>query len=117
MHELQNRIQERLTRELTQFKELVDLPQNLDVIWIPDQDNSLSGEVKGTHVLIYEADVEKAVKTLHHELIDLLVSQAIEPYKNVTNLLIRKLNDDAYHRKEKIVDALLRMLDFKNRAS
>ena len=113
MHELQNRIQERLTRELTQFKELVDLPQNLDVIWIPDQDNSLSGEVKGTHVLIYEADVEKAVKTLHHELIDLLVSQAIEPYKDVTNKLIAMINENAYKRKEKVVEALVLLLDGK----
>jgi len=34
------------------------------------------------------------------------VSQAIDPYRRVINTLIKLLNDDAYKRKEQIVEAL-----------
>jgi len=67
--------------------------------------------VRGKVVFIYERDCEETVKTLRHELIDYLVSQAIEPYREVTNRLIKMINEDAYKRKEKVVEALSRLIE------
>ena len=71
----------------------------------------MSGEVRGNAVYVYERDYEEAVKTLRHELIDYLVSRAIEPYKEVTNRLIKMVNEDAYKKKEKVVEALSRLIE------
>ena len=37
-------------------------------------------------------------------------AKAIEPYREVTNRLIKMMNEDAYQRKEEIVQALTRLL-------
>lgn len=86
------------------------LAANLRLKWIPQKAFSksgkeLSGEVMGNVVFIYEEDCKEAVKTLRHELIDYCVSQAIEPYREVTNRLIKMINEDAYRRKERVVEA------------
>lgn len=55
-------------------------------------------------------DEGKAVETLRHEFLDYCISQAIQPYKEVTNRLIRMMNEYAYRRKEKIVKTLVKLL-------
>lgn len=45
-----------------------------------------------------------------HEFLDYCLSQAIEPYKEVTNRLISLINEDVYRRKERIVEALAKLL-------
>ena len=45
-----------------------------------------------------------------HEFLDYCLVQAIEPYKEIANSLIRMINDDVYRRKEKIVEALVKFL-------
>jgi hypothetical protein len=47
---------------------------------------------------------------LRHEFLDFCISQAIKPYKEVTNLLIKKINKDAYLQKEKLLEALKRFI-------
>ena len=93
------------------FDDYNDLNVDLCVVWIPDPPKSLSGEVKNKTIYIYELDEKDAVKVLRHEFLDYCVSQAIEPYRNVTNRLIKMINEDAYKRKEKIVVALTRLVD------
>jgi hypothetical protein len=61
-------------------------------------------------IYIYEHNESKSLKTLRHEVIDFLVSQAIEPYKNVINHLIKMINEYAYKQKEKIVEALSNLI-------
>ena len=47
---------------------------------------------------------------MRHEFLDHCVSQAIDPYRKVTNNMIKLLNDNAYKRKEQIVEALSRLM-------
>ena len=75
----------------------------------PNDGSNLSGEVKRNIVYLYERDCEEALKTLRHEVIDYLVNHAIEPYREVTNRLIKMVNEDAYKRREKVVEALSRL--------
>jgi hypothetical protein len=77
---------------------------------MPDQTNKLSGEIKGITIFIYEPNRSQASATLVHELVDYCVSQAIEPYKEVTNSLIKIINGEAYKKKEKVVETISKLL-------
>jgi hypothetical protein len=103
-------VQERLEEELKRLQQATGMVHSLRVAWRPSVDNSLSGEVKGEEVIIYECDESEALQVLRHEVIDFLVSHAIEPYKNVTNALIKVVNEAAYERKEKVVEAINRLV-------
>ena len=47
---------------------------------------------------------------LRHEVNDYCISQAIKPYREVTNRLITMLNEDAFRTKAPIVEALTRLV-------
>ncbi|MEM1570330.1 MAG: hypothetical protein QXL27_09115 [Candidatus Bathyarchaeia archaeon] len=82
----------------------------LKVVWIPNGDSKLSGEVKGETIYIYEEDFEKALETLKHEFIDYAISKVIEPYRDVTNKLLMLINEGAYGRKERVIESLSKLL-------
>jgi hypothetical protein len=103
-------VQKRLEDELERLTHILNFGHILEVKWVPNDESTLAGEVRGNIVHIYESDCENAVKTLKHEVVDYVVSQAIEPYKEVTNRLITMVNADAYQRKEQVVDALTRLI-------
>jgi len=45
-----------------------------------------------------------------HEFIDYAISKTIEPYKEVTTRLISIINEDAYKRKERLVESLCQLI-------
>jgi len=104
-------VQTKLEEQLERLQGKLGLGLALRVVWMPNADSDLSGEVKGNDILIYEENEGKALDTLRHEILDYCISQAIEPYKEVTNRLIRMINEDAYKRKEKVVEALTRLVE------
>jgi len=106
----QVRVQTKLEEELERIQGKLRLGLALRVVWMPNGDSGLSGEVKGRDICVYEENEGKALDTLCHEILDFCISQAIEPYKEVTNRLIKMINEDAYKRKEKVVEALTRLI-------
>ena len=109
-------LSQRLEAELEQLKRFFGLGLELKVLWKPSLDGVLSGEVKNNLICLYEEDGEKAVDTLRHEFLDYCVSQAIDPYRKVTNKLIAMVNEEAYSRKEKIVEALTKLLIYSEKS-
>ncbi|RSN75988.1 hypothetical protein [Candidatus Methanodesulfokora washburnensis] len=103
-------MEEKLKNELKALKRKAEITDDLEVIWAPDADRKLSGEVKGKTIYIYESEEEKAVNTLIHEFIDFLVSRALEPYVSLVNAMIKLLNDIAYRRKEETIETIVRLL-------
>jgi hypothetical protein len=99
-----------LEEELERLKRKLQMGYELKVIWIPNGSEKLSGEVKGETIFIYEESEREAVEALRHEFLDYAISKVIEPYRNVTNKLIMLINEEAYRRKEKLVEALVRSL-------
>ena len=99
-----------LEERLARLQQLSGLGMDLKVVWKPDPKKALYGEIKGNIIYIYEAILSKATDVLIHEFLDYCVSQAIEPYRMVTNKLINLVNEDAYREKERIVEALIRLL-------
>ena len=102
--------QKTLEKELKRLKGKLSLDEKLSVIWLPDPTKSLSGEVMNRTIYVYEKHEKKALETLRHELLDYIVSRAVEPYKEVTNTLIRTLNNISYRRKEEVVEILSQLL-------
>jgi hypothetical protein len=103
-------IEEKLKNELKALKRKAGITDDLDVVWAPNVDSGLSGEVKGNTIYIYESEEEKAVNTLIHEFIDLLVSRTLELYVSLVNAMIKLLSDIAYRRKEETIETIARLL-------
>jgi len=103
-------LQERLEEELERLKRILKLGYELKVRCIPNSNSRNLGEVRGDYIYVYNEDKEVALETLKHEFVDYAISKVIEPYKEVTNRLISLINEDAYKRKEKLVEALSKML-------
>ena len=103
----------KLEEELKRLQQISNLGLGLRVAWVPSPEKALSGEVKGNIIYIYEEDGQKAIEVLRHEVLDHLVSKAIEPYRMVTNELIKLINRDSYKKKEKIVEALCQLFEVK----
>ena len=99
----------RLREELENLKRITGLGSGLSLIWAPDSCNPLSGEVKGNTMIIYDVIERKAMDTLQHEFLDSCVSEAIQPYRQVANILMKLLNEYAYKRKEEIVEGLRKL--------
>ena len=102
--------QDRLIEELGRLQQKLGLGYELSVVWLPDNHNKLSGEVKGNKIRIYEEDESKALEILKHEFLDYAISKVMEPYEKIANKLIGLINDEAYYRKEKLIDVLAALI-------
>ncbi len=105
------RVEARLDEELERFGVKLGLNREFRVVWMPNSDSGFSGEVRGDTIYIYEAEEDKALQALRHELIDhLITSRLVKPLVNLVNLLIKSREAEIYTEKEKLVEMLLRML-------
>lgn len=102
--------QQLLDKELERLKKVLSHGHDLRVKWIPGGNGKLSGEVKGDWIFIYDEDIDTAVETLKHEILDYAISKVIEPYMLMTNKLIGLLNEMVYKRKENLVDSFAKLL-------
>lgn len=84
---------------MEKLKRLLKMGYELKVVWQPSNNSSLSGEVKGETIYIYEEDLDKALETLKHEFLDYTISQVIEPYRRIANQLIMLLNEEGLQEK------------------
>jgi hypothetical protein len=107
-------LQKRLESELERLKRRLGLGYELKVVWLPNNNSNLSGEVRGETIYIYDGDEGEALETLRHEFLDYAISRVIEPYKQVTNKLITLINEEAYKRKERLVESLCKLVHDKD---
>lgn len=96
--------------ELERLKKKLGAGHELTVKWLPGKKLEICGEVKGDCIFVYEEEEQKALETVKHEFLDYLVSKMIEPYQKIANKLIGLINDEAYSRKEKLVDILAALI-------
>ena len=102
--------QKKLEDELERLKKILKLGYELKVRWLPNDKLRISGEVKGEYIYVYDEDMEVALETLKHEFLDYAISMIIELYTEVTNKFISIINEDAYKKKERLVNSLIRLL-------
>jgi hypothetical protein len=103
-------LEAKLESALERLKQTLNLGYELQVKWVPNGGGKLAGEVKGDCIYVYEETAKEALSTLRHEFLDYAISRVIEPYKQVTNKLIALINEEAYRRKEKLIEMLARLL-------
>jgi hypothetical protein len=104
-------LQSRLEHEFQRLTAKLGLNIDLKVVWMPNKTGSLSGEVKDGSVYIYEAEEEKAIQTLKHELIDYLItSRIVKPLVNLLNILIKAREAEIYKEKEKLVEIFSKII-------
>ena len=102
--------QNNLTKELEFLKRRLNLGHELTLKWLPGEKDGICGEVKENVILIYEDNETKALETLKHEFLDYIISKTIEPYEKIANKLIGLVNEEAYRRKEKLVEVLTKLI-------
>ena len=95
-----------VVEELERLKQKLGAGHELTVKWLPGKKLEISGEVKGECIYVYVEKEQKALETVKHEFLDYLISKTIEPYQKIANKLIGLINDEAYARKEKLVEIL-----------
>jgi hypothetical protein len=99
-----------LKEELERLKARTGIKTDFRVVWSPKADSKKEGEVVGNTIFIYSLDVDGALQTLQHEFVEVIVSSAIEPYLKLVNTLLSAISEDAYKKKEKAVEMLLKLL-------
>jgi hypothetical protein len=110
-HEIPIEIElDKLPKELQNLKQKRGLGHELDVKWLPGEKEGLCGEVKGDCIFVYSENQNEALQTLRHEFLDCSISEVIEPYQKIANQLVALINDETYQRKEKLVEALTRLI-------
>lgn len=71
----------------------------------------MSDQVKADRIFTYDEGLDEALATLKHEFVDYVLSRLIASYREVTNMFIKKfINESAYREKEKVVEALVKLL-------
>jgi hypothetical protein len=96
--------------ELERLKKTLKLGYELKVRRVPNNNSKISGEVKGEYIYLYDQDKDVALETLKHEFVDYAISKVIEPYKEVTNRLIALINEEAYKKKERLIESLCQII-------
>jgi len=112
---------QRLDDELERLKKATGFGHELRVVWCRSCSSSLSGKVEDDVVYVYEENFDEALNVLRHEFFDYLVSFAVKPYERaasyyraMVNALIKKLGEEAYLEKEKVVEVLKRAFSKSN---
>lgn len=99
-----------LEKELERLKARTGMKTDFKVFWSPKVDSTKEGEVVGDSIFVYSLDVAEALQTLRHEFVDVVVSSAIQPYLKLVNVLLSAISEDAYKKKEEVVETLLKLL-------
>ncbi|NWG37244.1 hypothetical protein [Nitrososphaera sp.] len=99
-----------LQKELERLKARSGIKADFRVVWLPKADSKKDGEVVGDNIFIYSLEVDEALQTLRHEFVDAIVSSAVEPYLKIVNVFLSAISEDAYKKKEGVVETLLKLL-------
>jgi len=95
---------------LEKLKCLTGLGGELRLLWMPGGSLTLSGEVRGNKIIIYDEELEEAAETLIEEFIEYVISWASQPYISILNAIIKNVNDEAYRRRDETAKAIARIL-------
>jgi hypothetical protein len=117
-HSTNDTLQPILQQELQRLRQAAGTGHQLKVIWEPDSNSPLDGEVKEEIIRIYVTSKDEALATVRHEFLDWLLVRAVKPYRDMTNThrlilnaIFKNLEENAYAEKEEVIEALVKLLD------
>jgi len=104
-----------LEDELRNLQKLTQVGYELKVEWLPEIATGRDGrrlceEVKGNTIAIYGKSPREGRELVRHGFIEWMLNQNTKPYRLLINKLITLFEEQQYERKERIVEALTRLL-------
>jgi hypothetical protein len=97
-----------LVKALDDLKKKLAIGEELELVWRPTVQGPLSGEIKENQILVYEADENRALETISHEIIDhLITTKIVRPLVKIINLLVKSAEVDIYQAKEEVIKKLV----------
>jgi len=105
-----------LRAELERIKHKAGMGFEVNVLYLPgtvkyENGRQLLAECRGNSILIYCNDPDSVEELLRHEFIEWILNQHTRRYRLLINKLIEAIEAIEYEEKERIVDALTRLLD------
>ena len=112
----ETRVKVALKNELGRLQQIFQTGAELKVLYHPDEirrnrsGKSLSGEINGDFIIIYEKDQEKAISTLYYLYVEYLIKPFVQDYVDIINDLNQRLTSLLIRRKVEIVERLMKPL-------
>jgi hypothetical protein len=112
-------VEAELREELERLKQKVGMGYEVEVLWLPGTVKHKAGrqlleEVEDNTIIIYVEDPEEARRLLVHGFFEWILNQYSKPYRQLINSLIELFETQQYERKEKIIDALAKLVESTN---
>jgi len=106
---------ERLEVELERIKRKASIGFEVKVEWLPSEVKLMKGKeleevVIGNTIFIYAENLERAVELVRHGFSEWLLNQHSSPYRLIINKLIELFEEMQYEQKERIADAITKLL-------
>jgi len=105
----------RLEAELEKLKRIMGLGFEVKVRWLPGEikfkdGKKLEEEVIGNTIFVYEENPTRAKTLLAHGFAEWILNQHTKKYRLLINKLIEVFEQIQYEEKEKIVDAISKLI-------
>ena len=102
--------------ELDSLKQKTRLGYKVTVEWLPGTIKYQNGkrlveEVIGDTIFIYKENPGEALRLLMHGFAEHILNQHTKPYRQLINKLIVLFEEQQYERKEKTVEALVKLME------
>jgi len=110
-----SKVEARLEAELERLKRKVGIGFEVSVRWLPGKTRYKNGkqlleEVVGDTIFIYVEDLAEAMLLLTHGFSEWLLNQNTKRYRLLINKLIEVFEEIQYGEKEKIVEAISKLM-------
>lgn len=112
----ENSILERLLQdELCRLQHRTRIGYEVSMKWLPgvtkyNDGKRLAEEVIGNTIIIYEENAKECIELICHGFAEWILNQNTKPYRQLINKLITLFEDLQYEKKERIIEALTRLL-------
>ena len=108
-------VEAKLREQLERLKQRVGMGYEVEVELHPGllkfkDGKPLEEEVVGNKILIYAEDPERVKELLAHGLIEWALNEYSKLYRALINKFIELFEEEVYWRKERLIDALTRLL-------
>jgi hypothetical protein len=109
-------IKRQLDSELKMLQNKVSTGYEVTVEWQPGATEfgaggkKLAEIVRGDTIFIFSGNLDEAISLVRHGFLEWILNQHTRPYLRLINKLITLQEEQQYERKEKIIEALLKLL-------
>ena len=94
----------KLEEKLQKILDRLNLP--LEVVWTPNENMQVHGEIKQQIISIYDMREKAAIATFEHEVYEYKLKEVTKLYRVMVNSLIDIIEKEIYSRKETFFDFL-----------